>query len=372
MPEPKIAIVHDWFNTRVGGAERVAIALAKLFPEAPVYTLIYNRSKFQKILPAARVRTSFLQKIPRVILNHPKYLLPLIPQAVASFDFSEFDIVISSSFGFVKNVKTPKHTIHICYCHTPMRFVWDYRNKYLAEIGFGRLRARAINPLINSIKRWDISGSQGVDIWLANSKNVAKRIDRFYGKTAEVIYPPVEVGSYKQLRKVKKKNFFVTASALTPYKKVDVLIRAANRGGWQLKVLGDGPQKKSLQKLAGRNVEILGFVGERKKRQLFTQARAFMFAADEDFGIAPIEAMAAGTPVIALRKGGLAETVTYKTGILFDSATPEHVSRAVKKFNKSSFKTQDLYNHANKYSSAKFNSRIRKIITNVGEKNAHK
>lgn len=368
MAEPKIAIVHDWFNTRIGGAERVAFALAELFPKAPIYTLIYNQAKFENNLPPSRVRTSFLQKFPKILLSHPKYLLPFLPRAVKGFDFSRYDIVISSSFGFVKNISTPERTAHICYCHTPMRFVWDYRTEYIAELGLGKIRAAIAKLLLKHIRRWDIKGNTGVDAWIANSQNVAHRIHKFYKKNAKIIYPPVDIDAFAPNTKLTKKNYFITASALTPYKKVDILVRAANDGGWNLKVLGEGPQLNSLKKLANQNVEFLGYVSESSKRRLFAEARAFLFAADEDFGIAPVEAMASGTPIIALQKGGLKETVTKKTGIFFEKPTPADINIAINKFREKSFLKKDLYLQAKKFDRKNFNRKITSEVMRVYNK----
>lgn len=362
----KIAIVHDWFNTKVGGAERVAIELAKMFPDAPVFTLIYNHQKFGGLIDGGRIQTSFLQKFPRTILDRPKILLPLIPRAVGSLDLSGYDMVISSSFGFVKNITTPAGCRHICYCHSPMRFAWDYRDKYMDDIGLGKLAKTAANITLKQIRCWDLKGNDGVDVWLANSKTVAQRIKKYYHQSSQVVYPPAETSGFKPVSSSSKKDFYLTMGMLTPYKKINLVVEAANQGGWELKVLGDGPQRAELEKLAGKSVEILGYVSESNKKRLLAKARGLIFPNEEDFGIAPVEAMAAGTPVIAYARGGLKETViANKTGIFFNTQSPQAINQAIKNFEQHRFKTADLIARAKDFDASHFRKAIFKIVKDM-------
>ena len=362
----KIALVHDWFNTKLGGAERVALELAKLFPEAPVYTLMFNKSKFGDLIDPARIRTSFLQRLPVGLKNRPRYLLPLIPRAVASFDFKGYEMVISSSSAWVKNIKHPNHTIHICYCHSPMRFAWDYKDKYMAEQRVDPIQKTGGVILREYVKRWDKRGSLGVDYWIANSVTVAERIKRYYQRTAEVVYPPVDTSSFKPIPKSQKQNFYLTAGMLTPYKKIDLVITAFNISGRRLIVMGEGTEYDRLSKLANDNVQLVGFVDEAAKRRLFAQARGLIFPAEEDFGIAPIEAMASGTPVIAYGAGGLTETVVEgKTGLFFERQTPQAINQTLDRFEGMDFYPPDLTNQAARFDRSVFRHKIKSIVQQV-------
>lgn len=362
----KIAIVHDWFNKRVGGAEQVTFELAKMFPDAPVFTLLYNKQIFSKLLDESRVRTSFLQKMPASIKKRPRYLLPLIPKAVASLDFRSFKIVISVSSAFVKNIHLPDGTVHICYCNTPMRFGWDYREQYLIEQQLGLIRRQLATQITKRIKAWDKAGSQEVDVWLANSKTVAKRINKYYQQTAEVVYPPV--GTQQFQPKSTKSNYYLTLSGLTPYKKIDLAIAACNELRRPLIVAGDGTDRTRLQKLAGPTIKFTGHVSESQKRQLLQNARALIYPNEEDFGIAPVEAMAAGTPVIGYNKGGLTESVIHgETGILFNNQTPQGLSAAIMDFESRHFDSTTIVKQAAKFDAAIFTKRLRQIVKEANQ-----
>lgn len=366
MQTPRIALVHDWLNQKIGGAERVLFELADLFPQAPIYTLLYNPAKFEKLIPPARVRTSILQRAPASLRRRPRYLLPLVPKAVEALDLAGFDIVISSSTGYVKNIQTLEHTFHICYCHSPLRYAWDYWEKYLVEQRLDPVRRLVASNLRRRIKRWDSSGTDRVDMWLANSQTVARRIKDFYHQSARVIYPPVATSNFKPIPPKQKQNFYITMGLLTPYKKIDLAITACNLSRRRLLVLGEGSENKRLQKLASDNVKLLGFVNENRRRHLLSQARGLIFPSLEDFGIAPVEAMAAGTPVIAYGAGGLTETIVDgKTGIFFKPQTPQALNAALDRFESLEFYQPDLINQARKFDARVFRDSIKNIIDEV-------
>lgn len=356
----KIAIMHDWFITRPRGAERVALQLAQLFPEAPIYTLLWRPEYYKKLIDPGRIRTSFLQKLPNSLRQRQRYLLPLIPAAIKSLKFSEYDVVISSSSAWAKNIVTGFNTTHICYCHTPMRFAWDYEQQYLEEQQLGQVREKLARHTINWVKRWDMVGSSRVNYWLANSHTTAARIKKYYSHHARVIYPPVEVSKFKT---APKNDFYVTLSGLTPYKKVDLAIEACNLGARKLKVIGEGPERTRLEALAGPTVEFLGYVNKQRRNKLLAEARGMIFPSEEDFGIAPVEAMASGTPVIGYNHGGLTETIINgKTGLLFSKQTVEGLSEALDKFESMQFDRRALVNQASRFDEAIFNRKILEVV----------
>ncbi len=365
----KIALVHDWFNQKHGGGENVALELAKLFPEAPMYTLLFNASKFGHLIEPSRVRTSRLQSLPQWLQSHPRYLLPLIPAAVGGFNFDEFDLVLSSSVAFVKNIKHSDNTYHICYCHSPMRFAWDYGAKYLGEQRIDPLQRWVGRLIRNRIKRWDLKGNKGVNLWIANSQTVADRIERYYHQESEVIYPPVDTSSFSPIAKTAKQDFYITASMLTAYKKLDLVITAFNLSGRKLLVMGEGPDQQRLQKLANHNVKLIGYVDQPRMSQLLSQAKGLIFPSEEDFGIAPVEAMASGTPVIAYGKGGLTETVVPgKTGVLFHEQTAQALNQALEYFEGLEFYPPDLVAQAAKFDRSVFGDRIKLIVKQAGRR----
>ena len=356
----RVALVHDWLNTKVGGAEKVLQALAALYPEAPIYTLIYDEAKFGVTFPKARVRTSYLQRAPDWLKRHPRYLLPLIPAAVESFDFSEFDLVISSSAAYVKNIITKPRTLHISYCHTPMRFVWDYWPQYLQEQRVGPLRAFAIRQMVSHLRIWDYAGTSRVDLFISNSKTTTGRIHKYYQRDSQIIYPPAAI---PDLRAVKKEDYYVTLAMLTPYKKLDLAIEAFNISGQRLLVIGDGPDRERLQHLAEPNVEFKGYVDETVKQKLLAHARGLIFPNEEDFGIAPVEAMALGTPVIAYDKGGVTETVIEgKTGVFFKHQSVAAINQAIEKAEQIDFRPATLHHQAARFGPEAFASNITKFV----------
>jgi len=326
----KLALAHDWLDRPIGGAERVLLEMASLYGQAPVHTLLHDAGHYGDRLDSARVRTSWLQSLPAVARRHPRYLLPLIPTAVEQFDLSAFDVVLSSSSAFMKNLVTTPHTLHVCYCHSPMRFVWDYWPAYLDEQRVGPLRRAAIRVLASRLRVWDVAGATRVDVWLANSQTTARRLRKYYGVTARVLYPGIDAGAFHPLAPGLKSDEYLCLATLTPYKKLDLAITAFNTSRRRLVIAGEGPDRARLERLAGPTVRFTGHLGDAARADLLAHSRALVFPSEEDFGIAPLEAMASGTPVVAFGRGGLRESVVAgRTGVFFTEQTPEALNAAV-------------------------------------------
>jgi len=337
----KIALVHDWVVT-IGGAERCLEVFRELFPQAPLYTLVYAPESIRRLgFDPARVHGSFLQRLPRAQKWYRRYL-PLYPLAIEQFDLSAYDVILSSSHAVAKGVLTRAGQLHICYCHTPMRYAWDLTHAYLREHGLERgCRSALARFFLHYLRLWDSLTANRVDHFLANSRYTARRIWRAYRREAAVIYPPVEVEYFQaNSENTQKEDFFLFVSRLVPYKRADLAVAAFTRLGLPLLVVGDGPQLKECRRLAGKNVKFLGYQDNKTVSELLARARALVFAAEEDFGIVPVEAQAAGTPVIAYGKGGALETVIpasggnwpEATGIFFPSQTVDALAEAVRRF----------------------------------------
>jgi glycosyltransferase involved in cell wall biosynthesis len=355
----RIAIVHDYIYT-VGGAEKVLQSMLECFPHADLYTL------FDTLTPERRAQigyrectTSFLQRMPGITQRHRLYL-PLMPLAVEQLDVSSYELVISSSWAVAKGVLTGPDQLHISYVHSPMRYAWDLQHEYLRVSGLEHgVKSWIARALLHRLRLWDVRTANGVDDYIANSRFIARRIGKAYGRPAQVIYPPVPVPP--SLPTGAKADFFLTASRLVPYKNVDKVVQAFRHlPGEKLMVVGDGPEMYRIKQLAGDNVTFTGYVGNDELRTLFTTARAFIFAAEEDFGIAPVEAQAHGTPVLALRRGAARETVVEHgeepTGIFFESPTPDCIAGAVSAFvrREPSFRREHCHANAHRFSKDRF------------------
>lgn len=332
---PRVAVVHDWLYT-LGGAEKTLRSILRCFPQAELHCLFdVLGEEDRRWLGCGRAVTSFLQHMPGIARNHRHYL-PLMPLAIEQLDLRRYDVVISSSFAVAKGVLTGPDQLHVSYVHSPMRYAWDLQHQYLQEAKLQRgARGGLARLLLHRMRVWDTRTANGVDSYVCNSAFVARRIRKLYGRRAEVIHPPVQIPD--RLPDVPKGDFFLTASRLVPYKNVRVIVEAfARLPGQRLLVAGSGPDHDRLKALAGGNVQMLGFVDDATLRRLMAAARAFVFAAEEDFGIAPVEAQASGTPVIALGRGGALETVVAHgedaTGLLFAEPDPAQVARAVERF----------------------------------------
>ena len=328
----KVAIVHDWL-VAYAGAERVLEEIINCYPDADLFSVVdfipKNERGFLKNKP---VKTSFIQKLPFAKKKYRTYL-PFMPLAVEQFDLSGYDIVISSSHAVAKGVITGPDQLHISYVHSPMRYAWDLQHQYLKETGLVRgLQGWLAKRELHKLRMWDLRTANGVDHFLANSRFIARRIWKVYRREATVIYPPVDVDSFTLCEQ--KEGFFLTASRMVPYKKIDLIAEAFSlMPDKRLYIIGDGPDFDKVKSKAGANVELLGYQPFEVLRNYMQRAKAFVFAAEEDFGIVPVEAQACGTPVIAYGKGGALETVTEgETGLFFDAQTPSSIIEAVKRF----------------------------------------
>lgn len=350
----KVVIVHDYL-TKLGGAEKVLQMIHNIYPDAPVYTLLYDKTgtkgQFSK---GYDIRPSRLQKLPNFIRSRSRLLLSKFPQAIEELDLSDFDVVISSSNAFAHGVITRPNTLHITYCYSPMRYAWDWTHEYLKEnnVGFGLLGIY-IRKLIFNLRIWDFLASKRTDLWVAISKTVAMRIKKYYKKESLVIYPPVEIYHYLD-NKFSPKNYYLIVSRLTQYKKIDLAISVFNDLKIPLFIIGEGGDRKRLEKLAGSNIKFLGWKSEQEKIKYFKKCRAFLFPGEDDFGITPVEAMAAGRPVIAYDSGGATETVIAgKTGEFFnDYDNLKSLKSAVLKLEKnySSYKPEICKSRAREFS----------------------
>ncbi|MBI4165180.1 MAG: glycosyltransferase [Acidobacteria bacterium] len=350
--EARIALVHHWLVTMRGG-ERVFEAVAELFPAAELHTLVCDPQGLSPALRQRTIRTSMLQRIPQSTRRYP-YFLPLYPWAVGSLDLSGCPLVISSDAAVVKGVRTDSNAIHICYCHTPMRYVWDGYVTYsqaaghLARWGLALTRQR--------LCQWDYAAAQRVTHFVANSRNVQKRILECYGRESTVIYPPVRTEQFipDPLGR-KRENFFLVVSQLVPYKRIDLVVTAFNRCGRRLVIIGEGPERKKLEGLAGPNIRLLGFQSEGTVIEAMQQCEAFVFAGEEDFGIVMAEAQACGTPVIALAKGGAREIVVNgTTGTLFERESEESLLEALDRFQRVRFHSSAIRASALKFGRQRF------------------
>lgn len=363
MAKPlKVAIVCDWL-TGIGGAERVVLELHKLYPEAPIYTSQYDPSAIDWFKDAD-VRTTWLQRLPKRL---KKFLPMLRAWTFSRLDLSDYDLVLSSSGAEAKGVKTGRNTLHICYCHSPTHYYWIRRDEYLANPGFPRglnwLARIGLKLLYEPLKAWDYQAAKRPDLMIANSTHTQAMIKRYYRRDSTVIHPPVEVDRFKIRGKAPLRHGFVIAGRQTPYKRIDLAVAACTELKVPLIVIGDGPEHKRLEKMAGRNVTFLTNVNDLDIVNHFQTALGFIFPNMDDFGITPVEAMAAGTPVIAYGKGGALDTVVpNKTGIFFDKQTPESLEAALQTALTKNFKYDTIAEHALNFSVATFTGNMRSFI----------
>jgi len=360
----KIAIVHDWLVTNAG-AEKVLKEIIELYPQADIYSLVNFLSSNQQkdIVKRKTIHTSFIQKLP-FAKKYFRYYLPLFPKAIESFKLKDYDIIISSSWAFSKGIKKNPNQIHICYCHTPIRYAWDLYDEYTSNL---KQPKKLLTQLtLQYIRKWDIKTIDNVDFFIANSKFVQERIKRIYNKNAKVIYPPVDIEKFSFCDK--KEEYYLTASRLVPYKKTKLIVEAFNKmPNKKLVVIGDGEELSNIKQIAQKNIIILGYQKDETLIRYMQKAKAFVYAAVEDFGILPIEAMACGTPVIALNKGGTAETVIDKiNGIHFEEQNTISIINAIKQFEKIKFDYQKIRETTYKYTS--FKQKFSKYMESICKK----
>ena len=359
----KIALVHDWLTT-IGGAERVLESIYELFP-SPIYTLVKNEKILKgSILEKAEIHTSFIHKLPKAKTKYRNYLM-FFPLAIEQFDLSDYDVIISSSHAVAKGILVNSNQLHICYCHTPIRYAWDLYHKYLKEVNFLKGIKGAIAKLVlHYLRIWDVTTANRVDYFVANSNYVAKRIKRVYGREATVIYPPVDIEKFEV--STSKENFYLTVGRMVPYKKIDLIVEAFSRmPDKKLIVIGIGPDYRKIKKKSGKNVELLGYQPFEILKDYMQKAKAFIFAAEEDFGIAPVEAQACGTPVIAYGRGGAMETVIEgKTGTIFKEQTVESLVEAIRNFEKEEdmFDPLEIRRNAERFSKKRFKRELKIFV----------
>ncbi|UXS05103.1 glycosyltransferase [Agrobacterium tumefaciens] len=357
----KVALVHYWL-TGMRGGEKVLEEFSNLFPDADIFTLVYDEKSVSAKLAKHKVTTSFLQRIGGV--KHYQKMLPLMPFALESFDLTEYDLVISSEAGPAKGIVTRPDAIHVCYCHSPMRYIWDLFPQYRKSAG---TIARTVMSISAPLLRvWDVTTSHRVDHFIANSSYVAKRIEKFYRRDAHVIHPPVNIERFSVADDVG--DYYLCAGQITPYKKIELAVEACNRLNKRLVVIGGGVTQK-LRDLGGKNVEFLGAVDDATMSHHFQRCRALLYPGVEDFGIVPLEVMASGRPVIAFNRGGAVETVVHgKTGLLFNEQSVESLCGAITQLESSlsSFSPSEMRAHALKFDGLRFRSELIKFFNVLG------
>ena len=360
MEKLNIALVHEWI-TNTAGSERVLLIFKELFPEADIFTSVYDENK-APIFKQFKINTSFLQRIP-FMKRRRELLIPFTPLAFEQFDLSKYDLVISSSSMAAKGVITKPNTIHISYCHTPPRYLWEPNTDPRASKGrFGWLRQNTVHKM----RLWDRLAADRVDIFLANSNYAANRIKKYYGRDAIVVHPPVDIAKFTPAPQSEIKNYYLFVSRLVDYKKCDIVIKAFNRLKLPLKIIGRGPDKNKLMKIAKDNIEFLGYLNDEDMKKYYSEARAFVFAAEEDFGLVPLEAMSSGRPVIAYGKGGVRESVVDgETGIFFDRQDEDSLAAAVKRFETMEFSSERIRKHAENFSVENFKKKLMEQIQNI-------
>ncbi|GIW03168.1 glycosyltransferase [Roseiflexus sp.] len=359
----RVALIHDYLN-QYGGAERVLEALHDLFPDAPVFTSIYDPATMPAVFRTWDIRASWMQRLPAWRRLFRAYVL-LYPLAFESFDLSAYDVLISSSSAFAKGVIPRPDALHICYCHTPMRFAWR-TSDYLAREAFGATQRAALALPLVLLRMWDVLSAQRVDAFIANSRVVAQRIWRYYRRKAAIIPPPVDLPPW---RETPPGAYFLAGGRLIPYKRLDLAVRACTRLRLPLKIFGDGRDRARLQAMAGPTITFLGRVSEAERHALFAGCRAFIFPGEEDFGIAPLEAMAAGRPVIAYAAGGALETVVEGvTGRFFHQQTAEDVMDAIAATLTERYDACAIRRHAEQFGRETFLERMRLLIEDIIER----
>ena len=368
---PSIAIVHD-FLLYPGGAERVLVDISKLFPQAPIYTILSDTQGMKKIdeafggdLCQKDIRTSFLRKYPEFLQKHYRFLAPFFSSAIESFDLREFDVVISSSGAWSKGIVTRTHTKHIAYIHSPMRFVWDYNERYWKDRGekpgvFKRL-------FMTYLRLWDVQAADRSDVLLANSHYTKKRIAKYYRRKSEVLYPGVfdENGEYSQRKNEEKKEYFLVVSRLSAPKRVDIAIEVCNKLRLPLMIVGEGPEREKLEHLAGPTIRFSGWVSQREKEEYFHKARAFLFPSQDDFGIAPVEAQLYGVPVISFPGASAPEIVEDGvSGIVCDASSFDGLADGVRRFleQETSFTPQQCFLSGKRFSKQVFEKRMKQYV----------
>ncbi len=358
----KIAVVHDSF-AQLGGAEKVAEELYCMFPDASLFSAVALQECMPPRLRDVPVRTSWMQYLPR-IKKYFRLYFPLYPLAMESLSLREYDLVISSCCAYAKGVQTRPDAIHICYCHTPTRWIWNYED-YSRRESFGRVQRAVLPSMIRGLKLWDEGASRQPDHFIANSRAVADRIRRVYQRSAEVIHPPIDIGRFRISGA--QDDYYIVLSRLVPYKRIDLAVRACTQRGKKLLVIGDGPDRRSLEAIAGPTVTFLGRASDEQVEYYAARCRALLFPGEEDFGMAPVEVAAAGRPTIAFRAGGAIETIVENTtGLFFNDQTAESLGDAIEAFERRQWSPGLLRKHAKSFSVSVFHDRMFTFLKRIG------
>lgn len=365
----RVALIHDHL-AQDGGAEKVLKVIADMFPDAPIFTLLYEKKNADKYFKNRVIQTSIIQRLPGGI-KHYKWFMPWMPMAVEFFNLTGYDLVISDTSSFAKGVITNSRTPHICYCHTPTRYLWSDTHSYIEELRFNKYFKKLIALSLNKIRIWDRVAADRVDFFLANSKFIAGRITKYYRRDSEVIYPPVNLADFKVSDDLG--DYFLAGGRLVPYKRFDLLISVFKANGRRLRIFGDGPDQGRLQTLSAGypNIEFLGRVSEEEKIALYSRAQAFINPQEEDFGITMVESLASGRPVIAFNQGGASEIVTPECGLLFDEQTAESLVKALDAFDQTRFNSQQIRQSAERFGEERFKAELLKFIETVMANNAN-
>ena len=362
---PRVAVVHEWL-TIPGGSEDVVMELLEMFPQAELFTSVYDPEPWPEIITERPVHASYLNRIPGARIHYRK-LLPLMTAAYRSFDFSRFDLILSSSHACAKNISTPTGVLHVCYCHTPMRYAWD--ESLLEGEEIGRATRLALPLMLRRLRRQDVEGASSPDVFVANSRHVADRIRRYYNRTAEVVNPPVDVTRLLGLPRNPADHYLVFGRVV-PYKRVELAVAACARLGRPLKVAGDGRALASVRAAAAGHagIELLGRVGDSERDALMGSARALLFPGEEDFGIVPVEAQAAGLPVIAYEVGGASETIVNgRTGVLFDQQSALGLAAAIERFEGLELDERVIRENAERFGRERFRAEMADVIARAAE-----
>ena len=354
----KVALVHDYLS-QDGGAERVLKAMHEIWPDAPIFVLFHDRKKI-KYFNEEKIKQSFLSYLP-LGKKLFQWYLPLMPLATEKHNLHDYDVVISSTSSFAKGVLTRPETLHVSYCHTPPRFLWTDTHEYIDNIKHRFIAKTFLPRIIHKLRIWDKMSVDRVDHFVANSNTVKRRINKYYRRNSEVIYPPVEIEKYQTQEQIG--DYFLAGGRLVGYKRLDMVIHAFNRLQWPLKIFGIGPELKKLKKMAKPNIEFLGRISDQKKARLLAETKAFIHPQLEDFGITPLEAMASGRPVIAYSAGGATETIQpNQTGIFFNKQSWEYLLKSLLEFDEHDWDKNVISQHAQNFSYDKFKQKISRYV----------